>query len=139
MAAAERGADPLPEVESAMITPHFAGLFRHAPIHRQFFQRNRYHKAIDVAHSSSRFGGFLNGTVRLARALCLNFSNVPHDPLRCPDCACISGNFAAASLTSAGKSENSCTWRTSITSLSEAGQRHTHSTASAFDFTWIIQ
>jgi hypothetical protein len=56
-------------------------------------------------------------------------------PLRGSCCACSSGNFAAAFLTSAGKSENSCTWRTSITSLSEAGQRDAHSTASSFDFT----
>ena len=39
----------------------------------------------------------------------------------------------------AGKSDISCTWRTSITSLSEAGQRLAHSIASSFDFTWIIQ
>src|SRR5260370_22032372 len=58
-----------------------------------------------------------------------------HDPWRCLDCACISGNPAAASWTSAGKSENSCTWRTSSTSLSEAGHRFAHPTASSFDFT----
>jgi hypothetical protein len=42
---------------------------------------------------------------------------------------------SAACLTSAGKSENSCTWRISITSLSEAGQRDAHSIASSFDLT----
>ena len=62
-----------------------------------------------------------------------------HVPVFWPDCACISAKPAAASLTSAGKSENSWTWRTSITSLSEAGQRDAHSIASSFDFTWIIQ
>src|SRR5205814_6813839 len=63
-----------------------------------------------------------------------------HDyPLRGPDCDWSSENPAAAALTSGGKSANSCTWRTSITSLSEAWQRDAHSTASSFDFTWIIQ
>ena len=49
-----------------------------------------------------------------------------------------SGNPAAASFTSAGKSENSCTWRTSMTQ-SSPGQRVAHSIASSLDFTWIIQ
>ena len=57
------------------------------------------------------------------------------DALCCADCACISGNLDAAFWTSAGKSENSCTWRTSITSLSDPGQRDAHSIASSFDFT----
>ena len=38
-----------------------------------------------------------------------------------------------------GSPSISCTWRTSITSLSDAGQRDAHSMASSFDFTWIIQ
>ena len=53
--------------------------------------------------------------------------------------ACISWNPAAASWTSAGKSPNSCTCRTSMTSFSDAGQREAHSIASARDLTWIIQ
>ena len=52
---------------------------------------------------------------------------------------CISERPAAAFLTSSGKSDSSCTWRTSITSLSEPGHREAHSIASAIDFTWIIQ
>src|SRR5216117_4082310 len=45
----------------------------------------------------------------------------------------------AAFWTSGGKSDISCTWRTSMTSPSPAGQRDAHWTASAFDFTWISQ
>ena len=37
------------------------------------------------------------------------------------------------------KSDSSYTRRSSITPSSEAGQRRAHSTASSFDFTWIIQ
>jgi len=44
-----------------------------------------------------------------------------------------SGNVAAAFCTAGGKSEKSCTWRTSITSFSEAGQRDAHSMASSLD------
>src|SRR5712692_9048907 len=64
--------------------------------------------------------------------------SITYDTLRL-DCSCNSGNPAAASWTSAGKSDISCTWRSSITSLSEAGQRDAHSTASSLDLTWIIQ
>ena len=59
-----------------------------------------------------------------------------HALLRLADCN--SGNPAAASCTSAGKSENSCTWRTSMTQ-SSPGHRVAHSMASSLDFTWIIQ
>ena len=45
----------------------------------------------------------------------------------------------AASCTSAGKSESSCTCRISMTSFPEAGQRVAHSIASSLDLTWIIQ
>ena len=48
-------------------------------------------------------------------------------PRRRADSACISVNPAAAFCTSAGKSAISCTWRTSIISLSAAGQRDAHS------------
>src|SRR6266404_6782028 len=60
--------------------------------------------------------------------------SIDYDTLRL-DCSCNSGNPAAASWTSAGKYDISCTWRSSITSLSEAGQRDAHSTASSFDLT----
>src|SRR5262249_47158808 len=49
------------------------------------------------------------------------------------------GYRPAALCTSGGKSDSSKTCRTSITLPSAAGQRDAHSTASAFDFTWIIQ
>jgi hypothetical protein len=62
-----------------------------------------------------------------------------HPLARRPECACISSKPAAASWTSAGKSSNSCTWRISITSLLEAGQRFAHSIASSFEPTSIIQ
>src|SRR6185437_1442064 len=45
----------------------------------------------------------------------------------------------AVCCTSGGNSEISITWRISIVSLSEAGHREAHSTASSFDRTWIIQ
>ncbi len=45
--------------------------------------------------------------------------------------SCSSLNPAAASCTSGGKSAISCTWRISIISLSEAGQRLAHSIASS--------
>jgi GAF domain-containing protein len=44
-----------------------------------------------------------------------------------------------SSWVSLGKSSNSCTCRTSITSSSHPGQRLAHSTASSLDFPWIIQ
>src|SRR2546422_1888048 len=49
------------------------------------------------------------------------------------------GYLPAAFRTSAGKSSISCTWRTSMMSPSCMGARFAHSTASSFDFTWIIQ
>ena len=50
-----------------------------------------------------------------------------------------SAKSPTAALTSAGKSARSWTWRTSITSLSEPGQREAHAIASSRDFTSIIQ
>src|SRR6266702_4160737 len=109
-----------------------------------------------LAISSCEGGAFLSADLYMLRNFilsspCFEFGTAPckvdtprhffskrlqgHDPLRCLDCACISENPAAAALTSAGKSENSCTWRTSITSLSEAGHRLAHSSASSLDFT----
>ena len=41
--------------------------------------------------------------------------------------------------TGCGNSESSCTWRTSIVSPSEAGQREAHSMASSLEFTLIVQ
>src|SRR6185437_5940081 len=72
----------------------------------------------------------LDGAARIARR---------HEPFGCPTWACISGSPAAASRTSSGKSDISCTWRISMISLAEAGQRDAHSIASSRDFTWIIQ
>jgi hypothetical protein len=46
---------------------------------------------------------------------------------------------AAAFWTSGGKSSSSCTWRISITSFPEAGQRDAHAIASSRERTWIIQ
>ena len=52
---------------------------------------------------------------------------------------CTTARYFTSFWISGGKSDISCTCRTSITSLSPAGQRDAHSTASSFDFTWIIQ
>src|SRR5258706_14468707 len=62
-----------------------------------------------------------------------------HAPERCLSCSQSAGPPGAAFCTSAGKSVNSCTGRTSMVSFSKAGQRVAHSIASSFDFTWIIQ
>src|SRR2546423_5827126 len=65
-------------------------------------------------------------------------SGVPprlHDAWPCFSCSPSAGSLRPAFWTSGVKSSNSCTWRTSIISLSEAGQRLAHSTASSFDFT----
>src|SRR2546425_12840900 len=45
----------------------------------------------------------------------------------------------AAFWISGGKSDNSCTWRTSMISPSSMGARLAHSMASSRDFTWITQ
>jgi hypothetical protein len=52
---------------------------------------------------------------------------------------CISVKPAAASCTSGGKSDISCTWRTSMISFSPPGQREAHSMASSREATLIIQ
>jgi hypothetical protein len=90
---------------------------------------------VDRAMCLGSHHGYRLNYIRSARKRPRRAALRRHDPLRCPNCTCSSGNLAAASLTSAGKSENSCTWRISITSLSEAGQRDAHSTASSIDFT----
>src|SRR3984893_2818476 len=72
--------------------------------------------------------------VKSTRATLIYSLSIAYDTLRL-DRSCNSGNPAAASWTSAGKSDISCTWRSSITSLSEAGPRDAHSTASSFDLT----
>ncbi len=53
--------------------------------------------------------------------------------------SCIPSRPPAAACTSAGKSSNSCTWRSSIRSPSAAGQRAAQASASALEAVRIIQ
>ncbi len=56
-----------------------------------------------------------------------------------PGRTCIAGRPRTASRTACGKSSTSCTWRTSMTSSSLAGQREAHAMASSRDFTSMSQ
>ena len=57
----------------------------------------------------------------------------------CPARPASASNPSAAFCTSSGKSDISCTCRTSMISLFPIGARLAHSMASSRDFTWIIQ
>src|SRR6266581_2103771 len=97
----------------------------------------------DVAHHPRETGDDLRGLdppYRVDRAMRggsrhYRFAALPSSSSRsfCSRAPSLGGRF------SAGKSESSCTWRISIVSFSEAGQRLAHSIASSRDFTWIIQ
>ena len=93
----------------------------------------------DVAHHARDAGDDLRRLDPKDRVDRLVDRRIGHVTDRAPAVRCISVKPAAASCTSGGKSPNSWTWRTSISSLSDMGQRDAHAIASSFDLTSIIQ
>src|SRR6185437_10411193 len=74
-----------------------------------------------------------------ATRLALRLAGPHAGPRDWPARVCRSGRACAAFWISAGKSSISWTWRISMISLSEPGQRLAHSMASARELTRIIQ
>jgi hypothetical protein len=110
----------------------------HSPIIDMIFQQGR-RDLLQQGHQrplEGRADGDRPGEVRPSRARKPDARVRPVDGYgRALACACSSWKPSAAFCTSGGKSAISCTWRTSMISLSLIGARLAHSSASSFDFT----